>query len=170
MSGGCGGGGTKSLRLPPRTSRLSLSLLCARARVRSIALCLSLSFLSNRFTPHFPLRPTLSFAPAYRLLFFPFATAVSLALFFSLPATPLFMPPHSPGSSPSRARFPLYPTRAIAPSLSLLLHHSSSASPAPELNHLRRFFTDTPRLPSSSTCKPIAHASKRMRRSESRGE
>lgn len=47
------------------------------------SLFLSLSFLSDRFIPHFPLRPTLSSATAHRLLFFPFATAASLALFFS---------------------------------------------------------------------------------------
>lgn len=51
--------------------------------------------------------------------FLPFRHGGLSRSFFSLPATPLFMPPHSPGSSLSRARFPLHPTRAIAPSLFL---------------------------------------------------
>lgn len=97
----------------------------------------------------FPLRSTAFVRPGLTVFFSSLSPRRSLSLFFSLPATPLFMPPHSPGSSLSRARFPLYPTRAISPSLSPFLHRSSSASPAPELNHLRRFFADIPHLPFS---------------------
>lgn len=136
----------------------------------SIPVSLSFSFLSSRFSPHFPLRPTLSSVPTHHLLFFPFATAVSLAPFFSSRYAS-FYATAQPRSSLSRARFSLYPTRAVSPvSFSPFLHSSSTASPAPERNHLRRFFADAPRLSSSSTCKPIAHASERTRRSESRRE
>lgn len=136
----------------------------------SIPVSPSFSFLFSRFSPHFPLRPTLSSVPTHHLLFFPFATAVSLAPFFSSRYAS-FYATAQPRSSLSRARFSLYPTRAVSPvSFSPFLHSSSTASPAPERNHLRRFFADAPRLSSSSTCKPIAHASERTRRSESRRE
>lgn len=158
LSGGCGGGGTKSLRLPPPPSLASLSI------------SVYLSFSPTAFFPHFPLRLShrqslpLSLARRRRrrcrlpLSLYPFATAVLLTL-FSLLATPLFMPPHSPG---------LRPCLALA---SRRLSFSSFLSiilpPAPELNHLRRFFADTACRPSSSSmCKPIAHASKRAGRSE----
>lgn len=92
------------------------------------------------------------------LSLYSFATAVLLTL-FSLLATPLFMPPHSPGLRPCLA----FASRRLSFSsfLSIIL------PPAPELNHLRRFFADTACRPSSSSmCKPIAHASKRAGRSE----
>lgn len=133
LSGGCGGGGTKSLRLPPRPSLASLSI------------SVYLSFSTTAFFPHFPLRlsrrqsPVLSSATTaaavaafLSLSLYPFATTVLLAL-FSLLATPLFMPPHSPGPSLSHVR--------ISPSL--FLPFSTVLPLAPELNHLRRFFADT---------------------------
>lgn len=129
LSGGCGGGGTKSLRLLPRLF-LSLSL--------------SLSFSSTTFFPHFPLRPSFSFAPSSPL--FPFATAHGPSRsFFSSRATPLFMPPHNPGPSLSLSRahfsFSLHSTHGSRRVISLVPFSPtfSSASLTPEHNHLRRF-------------------------------
>lgn len=82
--------------------RISLSLSLSPAAFPYISL----------FVPRF--RP-----PRLTVFFSSLSPRQSLSLFFSLPATPLFMPPHSPGSSLSRARFSLYPTRAISPSLFL---------------------------------------------------
>lgn len=131
LSGGCGGGGTKSLRLLSWLSCVFLSF----SPFLSLPLFLFL-FLQPLF-PAFPSSSLVhSFAPAHRHSLFPFATAVLSSLFFSLLATPLFMPPHSSGPSLSRARFPLCPTREITPSLFLpfshllLLHFQTQPSPS----------------------------------------
>lgn len=129
------------LSLQPLFSRISLSVSRADSLSRS---------LTRRHRHRRRCRLPLSL--------YPFATAVLLAL-FSLLATPLFMPPHSPGLHPCLA----FTSRRLSfsPFLSTVLPL------APELNHLRRFFADTACRPSSSsTCKPIAHASKRAGRSE----
>lgn len=137
----------------------------------SLSLCLSLFPFSSAAFPRISLSVP-RFHPSQLTIFFSsLSPRRSLSLLFSLPATPLFMPPHSPGR-PCLAPASLFIRHAQSPpvSFSPFLHSSSTASPAPERNHLRRFFADAPRLSSSSTCKPIAHASERTRRSESRRE
>lgn len=137
----------------------------------SIPVCLSLFPFSPAAFPRISLSVP-RFHPSQLTIFFSsLSPRRSLSLLFSLPATPLFMPPHSPGR-PCLAPASLFIRHAQSPpvSFSPFLHSSSTASPAPERNHLRRFFADAPRLSSSSTCKPIAHASERTRRSESRRE
>lgn len=161
MSGGCDGGGTKSLRLLPRISHLSLSL--------SPSLSLSLFPFSPAAFPRISLLVPRFRPPRSPSSFLPFRHGgLSRSFFFSsryasfyATAQPRFVPVSRPLPSSSDTR-----NRPI--SFSLFLHRSPSASLAPELNHLRRFFADTPRLPSSLTCKPIAHASERTRRSEPR--
>lgn len=104
------------LSLQPLFSRISLSVSHAGSHPFS------------RPPPPPPQLPPSSLS----LSLYPFATTVLLAL-FSLLATPLFMPPHSPGPSLSHVR--------ISPSL--FLPFSTVLPLVPELNHLRRFFADT---------------------------
>jgi len=171
LSGGCGGDGTKSLRLPPRvlSPPLSLSLspqpLFPRVslRVPSLALVRPGPPLSSLPFHHTAVLLALFFSSFFLFLFF--LLLFSLRLFLchrtapgpSLPPAPRFPPCSIRAILSSRS---LPSSAVLPPPLSLSL--SLSLSPAPELNYYQRRFFDekSPALPAvSSTCKPIAHAS-----------
>lgn len=163
MSGGCGGGGTKSLRLPPRTSRvLSLSLYP----------WVSLFFLSLQ--PLFPAFPSPSHAfirPNSPSSFLPFRHGGLSRSFFLFPLRLFLCHRTAPAVPVSRPLLSLSDTRSLPPSLFLPF---STVPPLPLLlPNVTTSVAFSPMLPglsSSSTCKPIAHASERTRRSESRRE
>lgn len=131
LSGGCGGGGTKSLRLPPPPSLASLSI------------SVYLSFSPTAFFPHFPLRlshrqslplsrppppPPPSLPPSSFSL--PFRHGGPTRSFFSSRYASFYATAQPWSPSLSRVR--------ISPSLFFLLslHHSSSCSrtqPPPSL-------------------------------------
>lgn len=146
LSGGCSGGGTKSLRLPPRPSLASLSI------------SVYLSFSTTAFFPHFPLRlsrrqsPALSHSPPpppppSSLSFSTLSPRRSYSLFF-LFSLRLFLCHRTTPARPCLA----FASRRLFPSLSppffLLLPNSTTSvafSPIPCLPPLFLFDVQTDR-------------------------
>lgn len=132
LSGGCGGGGTKSLRLPPRPSLAALSI------------SVYLSFSTTAFFPHFPLRLSRRQSPAA----LSFATA-AVAAFLSLslpfrhggPTSSFFSSRYASFYATAQPWSVLVSRSHLSPSL--FLPFSTVLPLTPELNHLRRFFADT---------------------------
>lgn len=143
LSGGCGGGGTKSLRLLPWLSCVFLSF----SPFLSLSPFISLPFSPAAFPRTFPSSSLVhSFAPAHRHSLFPFATAVLSSLFF-LFSLRLFLCHRTAPVRPCLAPVSLFVRRARSPrlffSLSLICFSCTS-----KLNHLRRFFANALSRPS----------------------
>lgn len=129
-----------SLSLSPSRSIAPFPFLSLQPLFPGISLCPSLSPLVASRPSVRPDPPPFSSLPFRH-------TAVLLAL-FSLLATPLFMPPHSPRSVlPATLPASVFVRPAPSPiSFSPFLERSFAAAPVPELNYLR-FFVDTPCSP-----------------------
>lgn len=143
----------------------------ARPLSFSLSLCLSLFPFSSAAFPRISLSVP-RFHPSQLTIFFSsLSPRRSLSLLFSLPATPLFMPPHSPGR-PCLAPASLFIRHAQSPPSLFLPFSTVPPLPLllPNVTTSVAFSPMLPGLSSSSTCKPIAHASERTRRSESRRE
>lgn len=143
----------------------------ARPLSFSLSLCLSLFPFSSAAFPRISLSVP-RFHPSQLTIFFSsLSPRRSLSLLFSLPATPLFMPPHSPGR-PCLAPASLFIRHAQSPPSLFLPFSTVLPLPLllPNVTTSVAFSPMLPGLSSSSTCKPIAHASERTRRSESRRE
>lgn len=171
LSGGCSGGGTKSLRLPPRPSLASLSI------------SVYLSFSTTAFFPHFPLRlsrrqsPALSHSPPpppSSLSFSTLSPRRSYSLFF-LFSLRLFLCHRTTPARPCLA----FASRRLFPSLSppffLLLPNSTTSvafSPIPCLPPLFLFDvqTDRARERASGKIETVRRTRERERVREGKGD